>query len=70
MITITNDFHNSSVTLRVNLGQWLSKSQIQRARNTLCGISGCTCGGNLSERGRQAVEIDVADSDRIRFLAR
>lgn len=67
--TISNDFHNSTATVKIALGAWLSKSQIARVRAQLCGISGCTCGGNLSERGKQSVEIDVAGQDRIRLLA-
>ena len=68
-IVLTNDFHDSAVTIRATLGQYLSKSQIQRARRTLCGNAGCTCGGNLGERGKQTVEIDVAGHDAIRLLA-
>lgn len=57
MITLQNDFHNTNTTLRCDLGSSLSKSQIRRARKNLCGISECTCGGNLGERGNQGVEI-------------
>lgn len=61
-ITLTNDFHGQSVTLRLGQrnarGGWpLSQGQIRRARQELCGIAGCTCGGLLGERGRQDVEI-------------
>lgn len=68
MITLKNDFHNSSISIRAELGQWLSKSQIARARKALCGITGCTCGGNLGERGKQSVQVDAEASDRIRLL--
>ena len=57
MITLYNDFHGSEVTLRANPGDELSLAQVRRARRELCGISGCLCGGNLGERGRQDVEI-------------
>lgn len=69
-ITLTNDFHNSAVTLQANLGEWLSARQIQKARKALCGMQDCTCGGNLGERGKQAVDVDVADRNRIRLLAK
>lgn len=59
MITLNNNFHGSSVSLRAERGQELSLAQVIRARRILCGIEGCTCGGNLSERGRQAVEIEL-----------
>lgn len=57
-VTITNDFHDTEAKVRVaSLPANLSRSQIARVRRTLCGISGCTCGGYLSERGPQTVEI-------------
>ncbi len=57
-ITITNDFHSSAARVRVSsLPADLTPSQIARVRRTLCGIDGCTCGGPLSERGPQDVDI-------------
>lgn len=62
---ITNDFHNTSVTLRLfgkpdRLGRyWLSAYQVRRARRTLCGHADCACGGKLGQRGAQSVEIDA-----------
>ena len=50
-ITLINDFHNTDVTLRPR-GGWLSKDQVRRARRMLCGVTGCTCGGNAGERGK------------------
>lgn len=65
--TIRNDFHETWATVRVAEDGKLSPSQIKRIRNALCGIKGCTCGGNLSERGRQEVMIDVYGHDDIRI---
>ena len=66
MITITNDYHNSAVTLRANVGDELSRSQIRRARAALCGLDGCTCGGPIGDRGRQAgFTIQQLDYDRV-----
>jgi len=56
MITLRNDFHNSTVRLHAQLGDELTPAQIKRAKNTLCGISGCACGGALGQRGRQRQE--------------
>ena len=56
--TIRNDFHNSSTTARVGDSGELRPWQIKRIRKALCGISGCTCGGNLGERGPQDCDID------------
>ncbi len=54
--TLRNDFHNTSCT--VNIGV-LSSRQASRVRKILCGIRGCTCGGELGERGRQNVRIEL-----------
>lgn len=51
-ITLTNDFHGTSVNLRVK-GSTLSIHQIRRARRALCGVENCTCGGVAGERGGQ-----------------
>lgn len=50
IITLTNDFHNTAIRLRVN-GERLSIHQMQRARRALCGVEGCICGGAAGERG-------------------
>lgn len=55
MITITNDFHNTEARVR---GLELSPATVRRVRRELCGISDCTCGGVLGQRGRQEVEIE------------
>jgi hypothetical protein len=54
-ITIANDFHNSTARVRVNAtGEtYLSAATVRRVRRTLCGISDCTCGGFLGQRGKQ-----------------
>lgn len=55
-ITLRNDFHNTSVTLRMKSG-YPTASQVKRAWNTLCGIKGCTCGDVMGMRGPQDVKI-------------
>lgn len=49
-ITLTNDFHGTSINLVVRRGR-LSLRQVRRARSALCGMADCKCGGNLGERG-------------------
>lgn len=51
-ITLGNDFHNSSAVVIAEIDErddrryvMLSKSQYDRARRKLCGLSQCTCGG-------------------------
>ena len=51
-IELHNDFHATSITLRVKQdnGGRLSWSQVQRAERILCGIDGCQCSGLVGER--------------------
>jgi uncharacterized protein YigA (DUF484 family) len=64
VITLANDFHGSSVNLRLNgqpdrLGRyWLSRAQVRRARRILCGHAECVCGGVLSQRGPQNALVE------------
>lgn len=54
-IQIKNDYHNTHIRAIAKNGR-LTKTQVYHIRKTLCGIDGCTCGGNLSERGKQIQE--------------
>ena len=60
--TLTNAFHGTEVRLRVhpdNSGiAELTPAQVRRARATLCGIRGCTCGDVCGARPQQCDEID------------
>ena len=50
-LTLTNDFHNTSVNVIVpSLPYTLSERQTRRAMDALCGMGDCTCG---SIRGPQ-----------------
>ena len=51
-ITLTNDFHGTSVNV-VPVNGLLSASQVARARRALCGSRDCQCGGYAGTRGRQ-----------------
>jgi len=55
-ITLKNDFHNTSVTLRLR-GNYPTASQVKRAKKVLCGISGCTCSNVMGMRGQQDVKV-------------
>jgi len=50
MITLSNNFHNTSVRINANIGDELSPAQIRRSRRALCGLADCSCGGPLGER--------------------
>lgn len=59
-ITLTNEFHNTSVNVRATVDSTgrvtLTKSQVDRAHRTLCGIGGCTCGDVAGCRPMQVFE--------------
>ena len=50
MITLTNTFHRTSITLRKKEGDHVSPSTLSRARRALCGMAGCTCAGDDGTR--------------------
>jgi len=56
---ITNDFHGTQTTIRATPGRPLTAGQVIRARRALRPVSGCSCGGNLGERGPQSVRIEI-----------
>jgi hypothetical protein len=49
-VVLKNDFHNSSVTIRVPADGVLSIGQTKRINRELCGIKECTCGGIRGEQ--------------------
>ena len=51
MIRLTNDFHNTEVTLKDKAGK-LSAAQVRKASKALC-MEGCTCSGIAGTRGAQ-----------------
>jgi len=74
IITLTNDFHNSSVNVRVaKIPAVLSASQVRRIRRELCGQRNCACrnvaaaairGKQYAPNGPQIV-IDIAGPEEI-----
>lgn len=67
--TLTNDFHGTKVNVVVDLSGTLSESQIKRIRRTLCGVKGCRCGGYLSERGPQTVDVFAHSATDIQIFS-
>jgi len=70
-ITIKNNFHGTEARVRFSsLPATLTAGQIKRVRRALCGMTDCSCGGNLSERGPQDVVIEqTADGCGVRLEA-
>jgi hypothetical protein len=60
-ITLTNNFHNTSVNINCEVLSHIhneataypTAGQIKKAKKALCGIDGCTCSGEDGTRGRQ-----------------
>ena len=70
--TLTNNFHNTEATIspvEIKEGRFagyhkVSRATMMRARRTLCGVSGCQCGGQFGERGGAYLNVINEDSDR------
>lgn len=50
-ILIRNTFHNTETYTDVGADLTITKDRRRGIRRRLCGMRGCTCGGDLSERG-------------------
>jgi len=67
-----NDFHNTIATARApmvapstyRLNPW----QAKRIRRALCGVKGCTCGGDLGERGMGYIHTVKHDDGTVDFV--
>jgi hypothetical protein len=64
VITLTNEFHGTRVTLRHVPSFDLSHRQVLEARHALCGVTNCECGaGALGEIGPGNPVIEVRGTD-------
>ena len=60
LITLRNDFHNTSVRVRADYGDFLTDNQARRVARTLCPGTSCCCGEDeLNTRGPQDDNIMV-----------
>ena len=70
IITLRNDFHNTSVNIRCRVVEYdtfiayPNARQIKRAKAVLCGVSGCCCSRDDGTRGTQDIhgkklEVDL-----------
>jgi hypothetical protein len=63
MLTLTNSFHNTSITLRAGrprklFERTLSRRQVAHARKVLCGMPDCQCGEDVCKtRGMRRLTI-------------
>lgn len=64
VVTLVNDFHNTSIRVNLEYGKIVLAKQIKVWKSTLCGVTDCTCSGELGTRGpqedlwRKGLEID------------
>ena len=71
LITLTNDFHNSSINIRCEVLSHIhnvataypNASQIKRAKKALCGVSGCCCSRDDGTRGKQDIDGKTLEVD-------
>jgi hypothetical protein len=69
-LTLTNDFHHTSVNVQATDAgapgvSRLSKSQAAKCFKALCGVAGCTCGGELGERGMPHLHSEKHDDGTV-----
>jgi hypothetical protein len=72
-ITVKNDFHRTAANIRAEKsesGTLLTRATVARVRRKLCGISECTCGGVLGQRGPQLKGWDFAAMDHGEVMVR
>jgi hypothetical protein len=66
-ITLTNTFHNTESRLQPapygNGTGYVSRKTALRVRRELCGVEGCTCGGEFGQRG-SAIDVIRMTADR------
>ena len=63
-VTLKNDFHNTEVNVIPKNG-WLSRAQVLRVEQTLCGVSDCCCG---VVRGLQDVYVEEQQDGTWRLI--
>ena len=61
-IKLYNDFHGTEVTLSTDRNNRLTRGQMERSRDVLCGCRGCTCGDEFGARGPQEFVVTM-DAD-------
>jgi hypothetical protein len=61
-VTLRNDFHKTAVNVHINsFPATLTPSQTKRVYRTLCGITGCTCGGVRGLQSHNGIMLFAAN---------
>ena len=61
MITLRNNFHNSSTRIRAKIGDLLDEAQVKRIGKRLCSSRGCGCSDDTGTRGAQDYGLEIVD---------
>ena len=56
-VILTNDKHGTTISLMCHPDEPLTRNQVNRSRDQLCGIPGCECNKDLGIHGPQAYDI-------------
>lgn len=68
LVTLKNDFHNTEVTVRVlRRSTHLTKYQMRRVNNALCGMADCCCGGIRGPQDVEYTSATLVDKDGYAF---
>lgn len=69
MITLSNDFHNSTCRVRVRGPHTvLTSAQEKRAHRLLCGVAGCKCADTPA--GTRGPQVEAAATDLLSWSYR
>ena len=56
-VILSNDKHGTTIALMSNPLRGLTRNQVKRSREQLCGIEGCECNKDLGIHGPQAYDV-------------
>ena len=69
-VILTNDKHNTTISLMCHPDQPLTYSQVRRCRDQLCGIPACECNKDLGTHGPQAYDISFTRGEGFKIISR
>ena len=69
-VILTNDKHNTTISLMCHPDIPLTFSQQRRCRDQLCGIPGCECNKDLGTHGPQAYDISFTRGEGFKISSK
>lgn len=67
MLTFSNSFHGTTFASSYYVGRIVTRSYVAKVQAHLCGVPGCTCGGNGGVRGGEAY-FEPFDAEGNKFM--